>query len=209
MNKPTRKTFHPRPHLAEGGWASDDRRHAESAHQLLVELEAVCSDVLARWPLPPEETVRNAERDYPELYQLIRRRDRLSDSVQIFSAMAVEGFLNYYGVVRLGEEEFNAHFERMGIIPKLRVLLLVCDNLSVSTSDPIVKALEALAKARNSLVHPKTKEYPGYVPAEDRPGIPIPQAAREVVRAMNQFFHEFRVAIPAWAHLTPDFPKEK
>jgi hypothetical protein len=60
----------------------------------------------------------------------VRKRDLLSDAVKIFSAMAVGAFLNYYGVVRLGEDECASHFERLGLVPKLRTLLLVCDFLS-------------------------------------------------------------------------------
>jgi hypothetical protein len=201
MTQITRKPFAVRPHSVTGAWSSDDRRHAESARQLLAELEIACNDVLAAWPLPPSQTVRDAESEYPDLYKLVRKRDRLCDSVRIFSAMAVEGFLNYYGVVRLGEQEFNTHFERMGIIPKLRALLLVCDGLSISPTDPLVKALERVASGRNSLVHPKAKEFPGYVPAEERPSVPIPQAAGDAVEAMDQFFREFVVLVPASAQL--------
>lgn len=204
----TRKPFSVRPHATAGAWTTDDCRHAESARQLLAEAEAVCGEVNAAWPLPLNETVKDAEADHPALYDLVRKRDRLCDAVRIFSAMAVEGFLNYYGVVRLGEEEFNAHFERMGIVPKLRALLLVCDSVSVASSDPLVKALEKVANGRNALVHPKAKELPGYVPAEERPGVPIPKAAQDAVQAMDEFFREFVALVPASAHLVPPEPKD-
>ncbi len=203
MSTTTRSAFTLRPHEATGSWASDDRRHAESARQLLTELETVCEEVLNRWPLPHGQTVWNAEAEFPEFYALVRKRDRLCDSVRIFAAMAVEGFLNYYGVVRLGEEAFNTHFERMGLIPKLRALLLVCDSVSVSASDPLVRLLEQVAKGRNALVHPKAKEFPGYIPAEDRPGVPIPGAARQAVEDMDSFFDEFVTLVPASKHLAP------
>ncbi|HSI23980.1 MAG TPA: hypothetical protein VK959_13275 [Methylophilaceae bacterium] len=203
MSITTRSSFALRPHTVLGSWTSDDRRHAESARALLTELEPVCKEILDHWPLPHGETVRDAEAEFPELYALVRKRDRLSDSVRIFSAMAVEGFLNYYGVVRLGEEAFNTHFERIGLVPKLRALLLVCDSISVSTSDRLVLLLEQVANGRNALVHPKAKEFPGYVPAEGRPGVAVPDAARQAVKAMGLFFEEFVSLVPESKHLAP------
>ena len=203
MSNTTRSLFTLRPHAVTGSWGADHRRHAESARQLLTELETICEEVLNMWPLPHGQTVQNAETEFPELYALVRKRDRLSDSVRIFAAMAVEGFLNYYGVVRLGEEAFNTHFERMGLIPKMRALLLVCDSLSVPNSDTLVRLLEQVASGRNALVHPKTREFPGYVPAEDRSGVLIPGDARQAVETMDLFFVEFVTLIPASRHLAP------
>lgn len=203
MAIPTRSPFVIRAHSAEGAWSSDDRRHFESATQLLIDLEANCQQVLRDWPVPAADTVRNAQADHPALWALVRQRDRLSDSVRIFAAMAIEGFLNYYGVVRLGEAEFNAHFERLGLIPKLRALLLVCDSISISAKDPLVVVLSQLADGRNSLVHPKAKEYPGSVPDEQRPGVEVPEAARQAVAGMNAFFQQFTLLVPAAKPLVP------
>lgn len=199
----TSKTFTLRPHHADGAWSTDDRRHFGNAIRLLRELEAVAEQVKSQWPVPLDQTVRHAEKDHPELWALVRRRDQLSDSVRIFAAMAVEGFLNYYGVVRLGEAEFNAHVERLGLIPKLRLLLLVCDSVSVSPRDRIVELLSHLAEGRNALVHPKAKEYSGYVPAEQRPGVVIPGAAHDAVATMRAFFEEFLALVPNAKHLVP------
>jgi len=200
---PTRKAFALRSHHAEGAWSSDDRRHFENASRLLGELEVVAQQVIQQWPLPADQTVRDAEKEHPELWALVRKRDQLSDSVQIFAAMAVEGFLNYYGVVRLGEAEFNSHFERLGLIPKLRTLLLVCDSLSISSNDALVHLLGRIADGRNALVHPKAKEYPGYVPSEQRPSVRIPGAARETVASMRAFFEQFLELVPDAKHLVP------
>lgn len=202
MSKPTRRSFSVRNHDALGYWLSDDRRFADAARLQLKELEAIVEQVKAEWPIPASETLSYGE-NYPGLWALVRKRDLQSDSVKIFSAMAVEGFLNYYGVVRLGEAEFNAHFERLGLIPKIRALLLVCDSLSVTESDPLIKALNRIAQRRNALVHPKAKELSGYLPAAERGGSSVPEAAREAVADMEEFFREFVVAVPNASHLVP------
>src|SRR3990172_5670362 len=94
---PTRKVFTLHPHLAEGSWFTNNRRHFDDALQLLDELEAVVQQLIQRWPVPPDQGVRNAEKEHPDLWALVCKRDLLSDSVRIFAAMAVEGFVNYYG----------------------------------------------------------------------------------------------------------------
>lgn len=171
----------------------------------LAELESVIQEVRAQWPRPLEETVTGDEHS-PALGLLVRKRDLLSDSVKIFSAMAVEAFLNYYGVVRLGEAEYAVNFERLPLIPKLRTLLLVCDSLSITESDPLIKLLKSISERRNSLLHPKAHESPHYVQAEDREGDKIPEVARHAVREMDDFFREFVTAVPKSAHLVPRTP---
>ena len=54
--------------------------------------------------------------------------------------MAVEGFLNYYGVVRFGEPEYKRNFERLGLVPKLRALLLFCDSIALDDTDPLIQS---------------------------------------------------------------------
>lgn len=191
-----------RDHYAFGYWLSDHVRFFEAARLQLVELELVTSRVKEQWPIPEGETLRDGAK-HPELLALVRKRDLLSDSVKIFSAMAVEGFLNYYGVVRLGEDEYGTHFERLGLVPKIRVLLLICDSLSVASNDTLIKVLDRIAKRRNTLVHPKAKERPGYLSAEERGGDKVPEAAQEAVADMEQFFQEFVTAVPQVAHLVP------
>lgn len=202
MNTQTRQPFSIRNHDAVGFWLSDDRRFFEAAKLQLGELEVVAAQVKAQWPIPGDQTLRDGQ-SHPELWSLTRKRDLLSDSVKIFAAIAVEGFLNYYGIVRLGEPEFVTHFERLGLVPKIRALLLVCDSLSVAKDDPLVTVLIRIAERRNSLVHPKAKELPGYLAAEKRGGTAIPDAAREAVADMEEFFREFVAAVPEASHLVP------
>lgn len=202
MTKPTRTISPLRSHDALGWWRSDDRRFYECAHLQLKELEQVALEVKQEWPLPLDETVRNGD-DHPELFALVRRRDMLSNSVIIFSAMAVEAFLNYYGVVRLGNQQYLDNFERLPSISKLKILLLVCDSIALPDADRSVTLLRRIAKRRNHLVHPKAKELPCYMPAEKRPYVEIPEYAQKAVQDMDNFFKEFIAIVPAAAHLVP------
>lgn len=202
--KQTQSKFLLNPHNQTGFWLTENRRYFEYANLLLSELEEVAAQVKQQWNVPLDQALLEGEYT-SEFFALVRKRDMLSDSVKVFSAMSVEGFLNYYGVVRLGEAEFSAHIERRGLIPKLRILLLVCDSLSITEADPLVKTLDRIAQRRNALVHPKAKKVAGYISGEDRSGDAIPEVAREAVKDMKMFFREFEKAVPETAQLIPPF----
>jgi hypothetical protein len=187
---------------AVGLYVTDHLLFLEGAKESLNELETITNEVKKVWPLPLNETVREPVK-FPKLRALVLRRDLLNASVIIFSQMAIEGFLNYYGVVRLGEAQYVKDFERLNLIRKLQALLRVCDSISVHRKDPIVAGVRKLTAIRNSLVHPKAKEVIGYVPAESRGGMLIPEAAQAAVSHLNGFFSEFRRAVPGAHHLLP------
>lgn len=188
---------------AVGLYLSNLHVFVRRARECLTKLETVAAEVKQKWPLPLDQTLNHAKKDYPDLEALSFERDLLSDSVLIFSAMAVEGFLNYYGVVRMGETEFARHFERLGIAAKLRAVLLFCDSIRLADDDPLITAASKLVQNRNALVHPKTEELTSYLPAESRGGLLIPEAAQEAVAAMDTFFKEFEAAVPKAKHLIP------
>lgn len=139
----------------------------------------------------------------PARWSAYVERNMLSDTIVVFSAMTIEAFLNFYGVVRLTEAEFTSHFERLGVVPKFRQLLLVCDSLSVPNNDPMVKTLASLANRRNDLAHPKTKERTpdGSLPAKWKR--PVLGNAVEAAREMNAFLQGFAKLVPLSSHLLP------
>lgn len=199
-----RKDFPVRPIHVLGGWLVDDRRYFENAHSLLAELEEVVAEVNRLWPKPLDQPVKQRETTEAH-WDLARKRDLLSDSVNVFSAMSVEAFLNFYGVLRLGPETFNRNFEWLGPVRKLKALLSLCDKIQLTKNDPIVRVLDRIARRRNSLVHPRVREVQGVSRAEDRDGDKIPEVARETVSDMVQFFREFAILVPnAAPHLPPD-----
>ena len=185
----TRKEFKVAEAFPDGKWYTEVDRFHGLAHLHLKRLKQFAAQVSDAWPVAPNLKL-NAE-----LIALAGERDAASDIARMFAAMAIEAFLNYYGAVRLGEDEYKAHFERLGIVPKTRQLLLICDAKNVSESDPLIQALKDVFDGRNSLVHPKAKK----ASASDSPlkhGLPIPETAQNAVDAMDRFFREFLSLVP-------------
>ena len=206
MTKRTRQHFHLRPHDSVGFWESNDGRYRTYAHQLLGEHVSAYEEVLKKLPVEAGTAINSTTAD-PEIAVLVRRRDQTADTVRIYAAMAVEGYLNFYGVLRLGQNVFDDHFERLGLVQKLRALLLICDQLDVPKSDPLVLALERIAKSRNVLVHPKTVEVMGDPALHNRTTTPTPQTAQAAVSDMEAFFEAFVQAVPqAGNYLPPHAP---
>lgn len=194
--------FELRSHDALGYFLTDAPRYRRTAEEQLLELEGLHVAIQEAWPIPFGETVRDSSQ-YPELRDMVRRRNILCDSIAIFAGMSVEAFINWYGVIRIGEEIYQENFERLGIVPKLKTLLLLTDSLSLTNTDLLVQSLSKLAERRNQRVHPKAKELDRYYPAEELPGFAVPEHSRETVMFMRIFFEEFARLIPAASHIVP------
>jgi hypothetical protein len=201
MPRRTRQAFELRPHDPEGAWESNDGRYRTYAHLLLAEHKSLCAHILEAWPTDAGASIKDY-RQYPEVMALARRRDQTSDTTRIYAAMAVEGYLNFYGVLRLGQAVFDEHFERLGLVPKLRALMLMCDQLDIPSTDELVRELDRVAQSRNTLVHPKTLEVVGNPATHQRSSVPMPETAEAAVSSMEAFFAAFIAAVPkAAGHL--------
>lgn len=86
---------------------------------------------------------------------------RCATSCHLYACMALEGFLNLYGVRRLGEGFYQRNIERLGITEKLAVIGVCCNQWYVDNSSQVVKDFRSLFDIRNGFVHPKTKVYRG------------------------------------------------
>lgn len=183
-----------RPINQFGQWTSNDRRYREYAHELLAELEIQCAEFCEEFPFEADHTITREA--YPDLWKLDKIRYRTCDTVRIYVAMAVEGFLNFYGVIRLGNHVYDEYFEPLGPVKKLRYLLSICDNLDIQENDPIALFLDKVASSRNELVHPKTREIPNDSVSYSRTSNKLPEAAQESVENMEAFFDAFLLAVP-------------
>jgi hypothetical protein len=116
--------------------------------------------------------------------------------------MAVEAYLNFFGVTCLGEKEFG-RFERRGPERKLETLFLECAELSLKPTDEIRLVVRRIARRRNALVHPETCEVDSPRGLEVAQGMPFSESVDEAAQDMVQFFKLFGDAVPeAQAHFT-------
>lgn len=185
-----------------GHFLSSHTRYVRYAHDARAELEEVMLQVRKLWPGPLGTVIRGSDAP-PGLVDLVRKRDRLSDTVQLFAWMAVEGFVNFYGCVRLGESGFNKRIAKLDVPKRIRALLKDCDGLEIHHTHQLMAALSSLARKRNRLVHPQVSEADGYVPVANRSGDEVPQAAGAALREMAEFFEAFKNLVPQAAHLIP------
>lgn len=184
-----------RPINQFGQWTSNDRRYREYAHELLAELKTQCTEFLEDFPFEADHTITREA--YPDLWKRDKTRYQTSDTIRIYSAMAVEGFLNFYGVLRLGNTVYDEWFEQLGLVPKLLRLLKVCDNLDVQKNDLITLFLDKVASSRNELVHPKASKIPDDTASYEPPSNKLPEIAQESVENMEAFFEAFLLAVPS------------
>ncbi len=198
-----RRSFNLRAHDEPLGFESNHGRYFRYAIQLLPALETKCQAVVEAWPVPRGEPIRNATDNFPDLSAAVDERDRLSDSIRVYASMAIEGFLNWYGALRLTEAVFNENFERLALVPKAKTLLWVCDSLTVPGDDPLIAALKRVAESRNALVHPKAREVSDITAVIPRPHSRVPETARSAVADMEAFFAEFAAAVPDARTLVP------
>ena len=109
--------------------------------------------------------------------------------------MAVEGFLNYYGVKRLGEAFYNVSYERLSPMKKVAALVATCCGQLLSSDSELMVVTKRLAAARNALVHPKSREVRrvprGQLRLSDQADLP-----HRTVENMERFFTLFAEVDP-------------
>lgn len=186
-------------------WRTESARYPEYARLLLAELLQLVAEIKAQWP-PSVGPLRRGDIGDLELWPMVRRRDMLSDSIRIFTAMSVESFLNFYGVVRLGQEPFDSFIERLSQPKKLKALLKICNDVSADQCGEIVTTVIKIAQRRNDLVHPKATEIVGEISQaeKDANAIPIPGAATEAIEDMVTFYRQWIELVPETKFLLPD-----
>jgi hypothetical protein len=203
MKKLTDIKFDLRPHHQNGTWQTESARFAENARTQLAELVDISTQIKKKWP-DGTKSLFPGDEGHSALWSETRKRDLLSDCVKIFSAMAVEGLLNFYGVVRLGQAKFDEHFEKMGPVKKVKALLLVCESIILDDESELVRLVFKISGRRNLLVHANTREMQAPTLDSDKNWKTIPGQAVEAVSDMSDFFRAFMDAVPAAAHLLPD-----
>lgn len=137
--------------------------------------------------------------------------NEFSTATQIFSCMAIESFLNFYGVNQLGEDFYKRNFERLSSNQKLEALIAVSVHLSLEKEDEICKVVRRMFDQRNRLVHPKSKQIEAdserieIVFGTDNPA----NDAKKMVNDMRLFFDLFRKLDPSHSSLIDYLTKEE
>jgi hypothetical protein len=77
----------------------------------------------------------------------------------VFQAMAVESYINYYGLVKLGKEIFNDKYEKTSTFPKLFKICKQVTTKDFPKDSDLYANLVDLFKKRNKLVHSKADVF--------------------------------------------------
>lgn len=87
--------------------------------------------------------------------------DRLNKSIVstiIFSAMAIESFINNYAAACLGDSEFYDNFDRLSIISKFELIARFILNSEINKSASYYYRLKILFRNRDYYVHNKSRK---------------------------------------------------
>ena len=189
---PTIAPFHrPGSWEFEGGLREQAVRALELAEQVSSELRKEWDVARARQLAGDKTSGRLVSRER------IVERNLFTTAAVVLSAMAAEAFLNFYGVKRMGQEFYEAHYERLAFVPKLTGMIETCCGVRLDDGAEIISVARALSEARNRLAHPKTREGGSKAGSSHVSPMRHPlDAARESFANMNQFFQLFAAFDP-------------
>lgn len=154
------------PFHRDGAWRNSHSPYYRFAHHEAAEYSKTI-DLLSRGEelLAAEQSNVGSEVAYEggifddeDLLGLHEVAYRHSIGCHLFACMSLEGFLNTYGVRRLGERFYQQNLERMGISEKFAVIGMCCSQWVVAPDSEVCKDIRQLFDDRNRLVHPKTRE---------------------------------------------------
>ncbi len=180
-----------------GSWEFDGGLR-EQAVRALELAEQVSSELRKEWDIARQCQLAGDK----NLGRLVSReriveRNLLTTTTVVLSAMAAEAFLNFYGIKRIGQKSYDLHYERLGLVPKVREIIQTCCGLRLEADAEIVSVARALSEARNRLAHPKTREVGPQTGSSRLSPTKHPlDMARESVANMNQFFQLFAAFDP-------------
>jgi hypothetical protein len=144
----------------EGMWITGHRFFYKAAHRAKADFHDSYSRYLQARQRYYQDRGPEIPWEYedPELSEKSQRAVQDEHVTLLYCCMAVESFLNYYGVIKFGEKYFKRNLERQGIKEKVSNIVLAVSGKCIEPTDDIYKEVRTLFDARNSLVHPKTKE---------------------------------------------------
>ena len=79
----------------------------------------------------------------------------------VFSAAAIEAFLNDYSAACLGDEEFYDNFDKLSVLSKLQLIAKFIMHTTIDKSKSYYGCLKILERERNELIHSKSVAITG------------------------------------------------
>jgi len=77
-------------------------------------------------------------------------------SAIIFQAFSVEAYMNFYGAIKLGDNVFKNHYDRISILDKIIIIPRIATGRDFPKGDNIYGLIKKLFKHRDMLVHYKS-----------------------------------------------------
>jgi hypothetical protein len=193
-----------KPYEYVGWWELPHMDHLRRTKRMLTDIKDRVAALTALQKSHEAEHGRSY--DWKPHYEEIALLKDTALAVQLFYYLAVEGFLNHYGVVRLGEDYYKANLERLGPEKKVAVILLATEGVVIPPDHRLVRLVALMFGRRNQLVHPKPKEIgPVGRGVSSRGGLEYlyrdAQEASDQVEEFYQLFSTFhtsgyRISIP-------------
>lgn len=178
------------PAIRTGRWALDGhdyRIHAQLALKKSEETRVSMDRKLARL----KKLEKPANQDTFPL-EIVHEYGLLYSASIVFAAMAVEGFLNYYGVRRFGDDFYRRNYERLSAAQKVSAIVATCIGSLLPDDAEVLTVVRRLFEARNALVHPKVRELkPSGAPTQSHGTSRHVDSGRDSVRDMERFFELF------------------
>ena len=143
------------------------------------------------------EVLLGVKRDGPVLpragasdrYVALEQRGFFAVATVVFASMAIESFLNYYGVRRFGPAFKDPAVEFLTAADKTKLILGYTCVSPPKAGTKLYGALKRLYSRRNKLIHPKTHEH---MLGVEPPALePTPLIAEQSIADMESFFEEF------------------
>jgi hypothetical protein len=189
------------PFSREGMWMSPHHFWNENAYDLLIQYNRTFAEYSERVGPDPKPEVPPWCTD--EHTAALRQRLFATHALVLVSCcLVIEGFINYYGVRRLGGEFFKRNIERLGITEKLSVIVAILFHKKLENSDALWTSVRSLFDERNGLVHPKCKELTKeIIQAFEPPDEPFLNAPDREIKMMESI-------LTAFCEYDPDIIKE-
>lgn len=138
-----------------GSWVSTYSSSLESAWLYYYEYQAATTTLIQEEKKLKEEDIEDSLISHLTS-SLFRSAYRSATSSHLYGCLAMEGFLNFYGVKRFGQEFYERYVKMLTVTAKLQKIFELC--FSDQPSQALVKSIQVTFRARNNLVHPTTHE---------------------------------------------------